>query len=168
MLRISEMGGEIFPPKRRYKEFRPRQGARGMKQTTVPVNLATVGIFNNTTGAQYLVVRDLTVNGTVSDLIAVSYANQAIGTSQGLVRQLVPSMATQVGLIASIDTATVYPGDYLIALSTTGVWEWVHDFPLAVLEPGWSLVFQDQTAAHALEVSAVWETINSDELDWVW
>lgn len=162
------MGGEIFPPKRRYKEFRPRQGARGMKQTTVPTNLATVGVFNNTTGAQYIVIRDITANGTASDLIACTYANSQVGSSVGLVHQLVPSMANQVGIIASIDTATVYPGDYIIALSNTGVWQWDHDFPFAVLEPGWSLVFQDQTAAHALEISCVWETINSDELDWVW
>jgi hypothetical protein len=159
---------EIYNPDRRYKAFRPRQAARGVKSTGTPVNNSTVCLFNNTLGAQYLVVRDLTVNGNVSDLVAASYLLGQIGAGPGKVSQLIPSMGVQVGIITSIDTATVYPPDYDIALSSTGTWEWEHDFPFAILEPGWSLIFQDTTVAHGLQVSAIWESINPDELDWSW
>jgi hypothetical protein len=162
------MPDEIFNPNRRYKAFRPRQAARGLKATGTPTNLATVCMFNNTTGAQYLVLRDLTVSGTVGDLIAVSYLSGQIGTVPGKVSQMLPSQGVQVGLLTSLDTATVFAGDYSIALGQFGFWEWEHEFPLAVLEPGWSVIFQDATAAHAIVVSAMWESITTEELDWSW
>lgn len=162
------MGGEIFNPKRRYKEFRPRQALRGMKVTGTPTNLATVGLFNNSSGPQLLVVRDLTINGPASDTVNISNVVGQIGSSQGLVHAMVPSQPGNPGLIASIDTATVYPGDYAAALSTIGSFVWNHDLPFAVVEPGFSLVFQDGTAAHGITISLIWEAIATDELDWSW
>lgn len=162
------MGGEIFNPKRRYKEFRPRQALRGMKSTGTPTNLATVGLFNNSTGPSLLVVRDLTINGAASDTVQVSNAVGAVGSSQGLVHAMVPSQPGSPGLVASIDTATVFPGDYMAALSTIGSFVWNHDIPFAVVEPGWSLVFQQVTAAHAMSIALIWEAIATDELDWSW
>lgn len=159
---------EEFNPKRRYKEFRPRQALRGMKASGVPTNLATVGLFNNSTGPAILVIRDLTLNGTASDTIAVTNVLGQVGSSQGLVHAMTPSQPGTPGLLASIDTATAYPGDYLAALSSTGSFVWNHDIPFGVLEPGWSLVFQDTTAAHAMSVSLIWEAINTDEFDWSW
>jgi hypothetical protein len=157
---------EFLNPARKYKSFRPRQAVRALKATGTPTNNATVGLFNNSTGPYILVVRDLTILGTVSDVIAASYADAQIGTSQGKVQSMLPTAAVQNGLLASVDTATLFPGDYDLSLSTTGVWEWEHDFPFAVIEPGWSLVFQDPTVAHAITVSLVWEAIQIDQLDY--
>ena len=162
------MDTEIYNPTRRYKHFRPRQASRGMKASGVPTNLATISLFNDSTGPYVLVLRDFTLYGTASDNVQVSYARGQIGSSQGLVSALLPSEAIQNGRIASIDTATVYPGDYAIPLSTLGAYEWYHDFPFAVIQPNYSLVFQGTTAAHAVTVACVWESILVDELDFFW
>ena len=152
-------------PRREYKHFRPRQAVRGMKAQGVPTNRATISLFNDSTGPYVLVLRDFSVNGTANDNIATSYQPGQIGTSQGLTQSLLPTGAKQNGLIASIDTATVYAGDYTLNLSSLGTFEWFHDWPYAIVEPGWSLVFQATVAAHAVTVSALWEAIAIDELD---
>jgi hypothetical protein len=161
-------GTEFYNPTRRYKHFRPREAALALKVQGTPTNNATIGLFNNSTGPRVLVVRDFTLNGTAADVVSMSYAAGAVGTSQGLVRSMLPSQAAPSGLLASIDTATAYPGDYQLALSSLGIFIWQHDFPFAVVEPNWSLVFQCNTAAHALTCSVVWEAISIDELDWFW
>jgi hypothetical protein len=160
--------GEIYNPTRRYKHFRPRQASRGMKASGVPVNFATLSLYNNSSAPAVLVVRDFSINGTANDVIALSYAQGQIGTSQGKVSALLPSEAVQAGLIASIDTATAYPGDYAISLSSLGTFEWYHDYPFAVVQIGWSLVVQGTTAAHAVTCSILWESISIDELDFFW
>lgn len=152
-------------PSRRYKDFRPRQASRAFKASGVPVNLATLSLFNNTTAPQYLVVRDIEIAGTVGDSAALSYQRLQIGTAQGKVQPLVPSMPAPPGLLASIDTATVYAGDFTAYLGPQGNYIWWHDYPVAVIEPNWSLVLQCSAATHALNVSLVWEAIAPEELD---
>ena len=79
---------------------------------------------------------------------------------------MVSNEATLPGLMNSIDTATVYPGDYVAPLSAQGIFVWQHDYPFGVIEPGYSLVFQDGTAAHAMTVALIWEAIQVDQLDY--
>ena len=160
------MDTDLFNPARKYKEFRPRMASRGSKATGVPTNRATVSLYNNSTGTYVLAVRDFTVAGTAADSIALSYQPGQIGSSQGLVASFLPTDAIQAGLIASVDTLTVYAADYTVPLNTTGEWEWFHEFPFAVISPGFSLVWQCGTAAHAIVVSAVWEAIQIDQLDY--
>jgi len=162
------MDTEIYNPTRRFKNFRPREAVRALKATGVPTNRATVSVYNNSTGPRVLVVRDYTVSGTANDFVATSFAVGQVGSSQGLVSGLVAGEQLPQGLIASIDTTTVYAGDYSIPLGQPGFFEWYHDFPFAVVLPGWSLVFQCNTVAHALTVSAMWEAVSIDELDFFW
>ena len=70
------------------------------------------------------------------------------------------------GQLLAIDTATAYAGDYQFSLGVYAAFEWVHDFPFAVITPGFSLVFQDTTVAHALTAALVWEAIEIDQLDY--
>ena len=155
-------------PGRKYRSFRPRQAARGMKALSTVTNFATFFLNNNTTGAQLLVVRDLTINGQAAGNVAASYVLGPLGTGPGKVQQMVPSNPVQVGVLTSADQTTNYPGDYLAALSSTGVWEWEHDFPFAVLEPNWTLVLMSLSLGQAASVAAVWETVYEDQLDYAW
>ena len=139
-----------------------------MKALTAVTNLATFFIYNNTTGAQLLVVRDLTLNGAAGGTYVASYVLGPQGAGPGKVQQMVPSNPVQVGVITSQDATVAFPGDYVVALSTTGVWEWEHDFPFAVLEPNWTLVFQNPALGNPGSVSAVWETVYEDQLDYAW
>src|SRR5262245_13231666 len=160
------MDTDLFNPARKYKHFRPRQASRASKSTGVPTNRATVSLYNNSTGSFVLAVRDFSVAGTAADNVALSYQPGQVGSSQGLVASLLPTDAVQPGLLASIDTLTVYAADYTVPLNTTGEWEWFHEFPFAMITPGFSLVFQCSVAAHAIVVSAVWEAIEIDQLDY--
>jgi len=160
------MDTDFFNPARKYKDFRPRMAARGSKSTGVPTNRGTVSLYNNSTGTFVLALRDFTLAGTAADTIAISYQPGQVGSSQGLVASLLPTDAIQPGLIASIDTLTVYAADYTVPLNTTGEWEWFHEFPFAVITPGFSMVWQCTTAAHAIVVSALWEAIQIDQLDY--
>ena len=153
-------------PGRKYKHFRPRQAVRAMKTLATPTNHATFSIFNDSTAPYVIALRDFTVFGTAGDLIASSFTAGQVGSSAGLMAPLMSNEAQQNGRIASIDSATVYPGDYAMALSAQGIWYWTHDFPFAVIGPGWSLILQNGTIAHTTTVSAVWESIQIDQLDY--
>ena len=160
------MEHDILNPRRPYKTFRPRQASRGGKAVGTATNYATVSLYNNSTGPYVLVVRHWMMNGAANANIAASYQQGQIGSSQGLVTPMIPSEATQAGLIASIDTATQYPGDTGIALAAAGEAEWYHEFPFAFIPPKWSQVWQTTTIGQALTVVAVWEAILIDELDY--
>lgn len=160
------MDDDGIQPRRLYHLFRPGQAARGRATTGVPVNLATIGLFNNTRGRNALVVRDIAVNGTAGDVIAASFQPGQVGTTAGQQSPLVANEAAEPGLMNWVDTATVYSGDYALALTAQGVFWWQHDYPFAVIIPNYSLVFQDGTAAHAVTVSLIWEAIEIDQLDY--
>jgi hypothetical protein len=159
------MDEEIFNPRRLYRLFRPRQAMRGRATTTVPTNRATVSLYNNSTGRSVQVVRDVSIAGTANDTVAISYAQTQIGTTAGQQAPMVSNEAIFAGLMAYIDTATVYAGDYIAPLSAQGIFVWQHDYPLAVIENGYSMVFQCGVAAHAITVSLIWESIEIDQLD---
>ena len=160
------MEENIFNPRRPYRWFHPRQSMRGRSTTGTPTNRATVSLYNNAVGRSTLVVRDVTISGTASDTVAIQYAQTQIGTTAGQQAAMVANEAIYPGLMAWVDTATTFSGDYVAALTAQGAFWWQHDFPFAVVQPGFSLVFQDTTAAHALTVSLIWEAIEIDQLDW--
>jgi len=160
------MDEELFNPRRPYRFFHPRQAMRGRATSGTPTNHATVSLYNNSTGQATLAVRDVTISGTASDTVAIQYAQTQIGTTAGQQAALVANEAVTPGLMAWIDTATVYSGDYVAALTAQGAFWWQHDYPFALVQPGFSLIFQDITVAHALTVSLIWEAIEIDQLDW--
>lgn len=153
-------------PRRHFRDFRPREAMRGFKASGVPTNLATIGLYNNSSGPSVLVIRDVQLSGTANDVVALSYQPLQIGGTSGKVQPVDSSGAPQSGLINGVDTATVYAGDYQFALGSFGNFQWTHDYPLALLIGGVSLVLQCTTAAHALNVSVLWEALSIDELDY--
>lgn len=160
------MDEEIFNPRRMYRLFRPRQAMRGRSTTGTPTNRATVALYNNSTGRSTLAVRDITISGPASDTINIQFVQTQIAITAGQQAALVANEAIVPGLLAWVDTATVYSGDYVAALTAQGAFWWQHDYPFAVVQPGFSLVFQDTTAAHAIQVSLIWEAIEIDQLDY--
>jgi hypothetical protein len=155
---------ETQNPTRRYKHFRPRQATFGQRATGTPTNLATVSLFNNSPGPQALMVRDVNLSSTAGDLIRAAYVPGAVGTTSGIVSQMIPTDGLQAGFLASIDTATVFNGFYIVT-AVQGAFTWYHDFPFAIVPVGFSLVFQNTTAAHAMSVALIWETVAEDQID---
>jgi hypothetical protein len=160
------MDTDFFNPARKYKHFRPRQATRATKSLGIPTNRATISLYNNSTGPYVLVLRDFIVSGTANDNIAASYQPGAIGATPGLAAPMLPTDPLMNGQLLGLDTATAYAGDYIFGLGAYATFEWWHDFPFAAVTPGFSLVFQCTTAAHALTVAMVWEAIQIDQLDY--
>jgi hypothetical protein len=155
-------------PERKYKWFRPRQAMRGQGNIS-PTNRATISLYNDTKGRNFLIVRDVRVQGLTTIRNQISYLNAQIGSTTGCAQQpLLPSAPALGGTVYAIDTSTVYPPDFLMT-SLTGIdATWPHDFPFAVLEPGWSLVVQSATTGGFMYVDFLWESIEPDQLDWFW
>ena len=159
-------------PTRRYKWFRPRQAMRGYI-TVSPNNDGTLSLFNNSSGTHLLVVRALSmgwIGGTNGLNVGTFYNQGALGTVGGVVQPLLPSGAALPGLLYSLDDTTnrVARWDYLNqpGLTETLGW-WQHDFPFAILEPGWALCAHF-VAGTKLTFSAMWEAIYPEELDWLY
>lgn len=152
-------------PMRRYEWFRPRQGARALRVQPTPVNKATIQIQNNSLGPELLVIRDLELVATAADTVQTSFQPAIAGTTAGTVSPMIFGDATPAGAISGIDTATVFAGDFAMGINSTGLWQWFHEWPFAVLQPGACLILQNTVTAHALTCSAVWERIAPEELD---
>lgn len=129
------------------------------------MNWATVGLFNNSLGAYYLIVRSIRVSCTTTEGVGLSYQNSKVGTAAGIIENMIPTGATPPGQIAAIDSAVQFPPDYSLQIIANQDAFLPHDFPIAVIEPGWSFVLQDLDKTFNLIASIIYEYITPDELD---
>lgn len=153
-------------PMRRYHAFRPRQAVLGSRQQVTPVNNPTIELFNDSRGPFTIVVRDFTLIGTSGDTVRVSVINQQVATAFGTVQPMMPIDGARNGVLGSVDTATTFPFIYSLVLGTSGFYGWYDNIPFCMLPPGWGVVWQGATIAHGLTASAIWETIEEEELDY--
>lgn len=152
-------------PTRPYKYFRPRQAARGNVNLASSVNFATCLLTNASTGAFYLVLREWRLSSGAANTVRVASTKALTATATGVTVPMVPDMAAPDGVMGSVDAATQIVADYRIVIPA-GADQWYqHDYPFGVIPPQWSLAFQAQTAAQALVLSAVWESVAEEELD---
>lgn len=161
-------------PTRRYKWFRPRQAARGSITLGNVTNYSTVALFNSSSGAHYLVIRDYeTIFADPGGLTSIGYVQGQLGTAGGVKTPLVPGEAVPPGILTSLDSATLLTLDWPLpwmggAMNNSSAW-WPHNFPFAVLPPGWSFVLQDNAVGSGLaQLNVMWEAILADELDFAW
>ncbi len=150
-------------PTRRYKLFRPRQAAFGSFLSGTPTNKQSTSLFNNSTGEFYLAVRDLTIPLLNGSAAFISVQQGSIGSHSGVEQPIVASAAALPGQVFSSDTATSFNSAWLY-----GNGAWAHDYPIAILPPGWSLMVQCRIGAQAMAVGFIWEAIYPDELDFMW
>lgn len=158
--------GELHNPKRPYLGFHPRQSYRGAITITTPTNSGTVALYNTSSASQILVVRDFLVVTTVAHLVAVALVSGTLGTSGGAIATVYAGGAAGPGQLQSLDTATLITADYYVPAQSN--WPQMnHDFPFQFLPPGWSLQFQDTTAAETLRLAISWEAVTPDEIDFM-
>jgi hypothetical protein len=143
---------------------------RGRGEVSGAAHFATVSLYNNSTGAQVLVVRDLHVDSN-GEPIGTGYVSGTIGTHTGLEASLLVGDAIKPGLVYTLDDTTLLSYDWGSTNGTAVDAWWPHDFPFAVIQPGWSLFVQcnnrGATPADYI-VSFAWEAITSDELDFLY
>lgn len=156
---------EGLNPTRRYKWFRPRQAAWLFGSFTATVNLSDIVLYNNSTGAQVIVVRDiyLILGNNGQPLLMKPVQGQFATLDSSFVPfPVVPSGPRPPGQIFTLDDATALSKVPEIN-SVAGGPIWNHDFPLWVLEPNWSLILQ---CAAGFAVSFLYEYLTIDELDY--
>ena len=155
-------------PYREYHNYRPRRGWRGAITITSPTNSGTLALYHTGSAPHLIVVRDFLVVTTVAHLVAVQLVNASLGTSGGSIVPGVAGGAAGPAQLQSLDTATLLTADYYVPAQSN--WpQFNHDFPFQVLQPGWSLQFQDTTAAETMRLAIAWEVIapeHFDYLDW--
>lgn len=158
---------EYQNPTRRYKAFRPRQAYRGVITLATPTNNATLSLYNSGSGPQVLVVRAFTVAPTTAKSVFIAREKGSQGSSGGLIQPVMGATPAGPGQLFSLDTATALTPDYLATPQSNSP-IWPYEFPVDVLVPGHSLVFQDTTAAEAFSLAILWEAITVEELDFAW
>ena len=151
-------------PTRRYKFFRPRQAARGYISVSGGSAFPSVYLFNPTS-THYLVVRDFQPVVGSGSLLYIASVRGKTGTQGGTIHAFVGDTTTPAGQLWSDNAATALTPDNL-QRDTGNSSMWSHDFPIGIVGPGWSMVFQQAVSTTTLELALIWEAILPDELDW--
>ncbi len=160
---LPELPGISGAVRRRYGGPRVDRGMRSGYSTVTPTNNATHTLWNNSTGQYSLIVLDVRPSILASTPIATGYVTTPPGSALGGVASVLANHAPGPGLHYYADTATLITPDYIWG-NTTGVYFWAHEWPFAVLPPGYGLAIQNVTVAQALKVGFFWEYLRSDEL----
>jgi hypothetical protein len=150
----------------RYAGFHARRMMRAAGVQGNATNRATFGLFHDGTGSRVIVVRDFNFSANTSVLWNLSVQQLDLAGTALTKNPLVVGDAPSIGKPTYLDTATVYAPDYVVALLANTQGYWNHDFPFAVLLPGWSLIIQSNTnATGAPRLGFIWEAVDAEELD---
>lgn len=142
----------------RYSDFWPLQGMKGAG-TGTGANFPTVALFNNSTGANYLVVRENFTIATTAFVLQGGYVQGRLSGTNFPAQPLVPTEKLQAGLVDFSNQAAA-----LAEISLYGNSAWFHDFPLAIIPPGWSWAWQSASAGDTIKVSFQWEAVDAQQI----
>jgi hypothetical protein len=158
------------PGTRRYKWFRPRQAYRGGAPVTNPGGgkFATISLYNASTGPLVLVVRDLNWGSTSGAAASLGYKQGRLSGTAGVVTPLFPGDHAGAGLVDFQAAAAVLVGEYAYESPALTQGAWPHDFPLAIVPPGWAFFVCNQSAASPMGAGLIWEEVSIDELEFMY
>jgi hypothetical protein len=158
------------PGTRRYKWFRPRQAYRGgVPATTAGLGLfATISVYNSSTGPTVLVIRDWSVAATAAITLNTGYNQGRLNGTPGGVTPLFPGDRAGAGLVDYQAAGAVLSADYRMANAVLTSMGWLHNFPFAIVPPGWAFFIQQQSANKLISGGFLWEEVSIDELEYTW
>lgn len=164
-----------FPPfaaPPRPRAFRVRQAARGSINIS-PTNHGTLGIFNNASVDRVIVVRDWVLSaatGMFPPPVGFTYYQGMPGAVGGTVNSIDPTAGAIAGQLWSLDTTLTYNLDYCVWGAGNGAQSnpWVHEYPFALLPPGWSLLAQNPDNGSATALSVIWEAVKAEDIDYLY
>lgn len=129
-------------------------------------------LFNDSRGPELLLVHAIEVSNTSGNdgPQGVGYFYGSSGTSQANI-PIFPGQAVP-GVILFDDTTTIYTPDFyfgfnLVANPNLNQFEngWRHEYPFAILPPGWSLVVQNTIAGNVGNAEFFWEAIEAERFE---
>ena len=156
------------PGTRRYKWFRPRQAARGGVPATTAGSgkFATISLYNSSTGPRVLVIRDWSISSTVGHVHGAGYNQGRLSGTAGVVTPFFPGDRAPAGLVDYQAANAALTPDYYVENLSGSSMQWFHDFPFAIVPPGWAFYIQCVTANTNIDGGFIWEEVSIDELEY--
>lgn len=116
-----------------------------------------IALYNNSTGAQIIALHDVVAQATIShypDGFVFTKGlpgGTAVAGSAAFADQATPVGQATIGSVATVPTLTGFWNGNSNPNTNT------HGFPLAFLQPGWSIVFYDGTQNEELALGFLYE-----------
>jgi hypothetical protein len=142
---------------------------RGTAEVSYDDAAAGVGLYNNSSQQHFLVVRDIrTAYQSTSALVARSARPAGPITPVGIIVPVVTDEHLGPGQLYGVnDTSDSPPFDYSLTPSDTYITAYNHEFPLAVLRPGWALEVLNLSQTTEV-LSFWWEYVTPEEFNVWW
>lgn len=137
----------------------------GANQAATAGAFSLVAVYNPSSSRFVTVIRHYEASLTVADAIGFYLLHGQVGSNTNTEQPMVAGEAKkngviQTGTVAALPTAitrTTIPGNNYLA--------WLHEWPVAVLLPGWSFVAACQVVNVTLNCTFWWEGVYA-ELFW--
>lgn len=162
---------EGINPARLYTEFRPRQAVRGHSDFTSGGGQYNIqGLHNNSVGSHVLVVRDWNIMAAAVGGGAggwyMSQSNPGHNGSESN-QNFMASAGQLAGEMVSGSSATsAYPNIWVNQIAAGQFMQWGRNFPFAVVEPNWLLLWVSAGTNVTVAINMIWEAIAIEELDY--
>lgn len=143
---------------------RPYRCMRGGVILTTPTNLGGLALYNNSSGAELLVVWLAAIQGTAGNSTTMGvFKGKPPGTSVAA-SPMITDQAVYAGQLVQLDTTTTYPVDVATGFGIGSNSYIAALLPWVVLSPGFSWVMQDYTTADPWFGSIIWQSSHVDDL----
>jgi hypothetical protein len=137
-----------------------------LKSFGVAAQYAQVALFNNSPSQDLLLVRGIFVGFAADYPPALFYIGGLQGAGPIVGVPIVSGDAALPGQVTAYSTSTVPPADFYMApVATQNSSAWTADFPIAVLQPGISLVVSMIDPNLQVYAGFYWQAIHPNELD---
>lgn len=146
--------------------WNPYRCMRGGADPTANNNFAIAELYNNSTGADLLLVWFISHgHGGNAPPIAVGTEQGHTATTLGTATPLVSGWTPQAGLIYYDNTATAVPADYWLSDNSTPTPLYGVGMPLSVLQPGWSFFIRTMGSSTVdVPLGFIWQAVHPEDL----
>lgn len=150
-----------------YPHIRATKLARIKAESEAGSDTRFIALFNDSAGAELLVVRDFTLRmaGETDPIAFFLSLNSKPGDHFAygtyiLTGESRPPGETRIGTV----TSNAYDWFTSSVSDTVPVW-WAHEYPIAILKPGWSLVVYADSPAQDIDGAFIYQVCTPEELD---
>jgi hypothetical protein len=137
----------------------------GTTTTAVAATNGSAQLFNNSSYAEYLLLRDWSVTAEAIEAIRLTLTQTNLGLTTVPVTSYLPTETPPPGLITAGTTTTGIGNGYNIVVAADVLTGWSHNYPFCIIPPGWYFSAQIVALNHALTFNVMWEAIKPEQLD---
>jgi hypothetical protein len=140
-----------------------RRCSRGGGPRFTPVHFGTIALYNDTQGAELLVVWVMFCSSTATALINGGTIQGSLGGTVGVKTPLVIGSVGMAGQVTQIDSPAAMVDDFSLFFGPGILAPLAPILPWAVLQPGWSFWLQDSLAGDAFNGFFIWESVREGD-----